>query len=313
MLGKQERRQRLQQALKVLQAHEEAIAAGTLRKPKPNRTRKKQAREAKPVSEEHQPMVSPTDPEATVQKGRHGLLVGYNGQAVVDSQSQIVVAGDVVRAAHDSSQLLPMLAEAQAMTGRLAEALVADRGYFVIDDISQAEDQGISLYVSDPRDSRADGPAHNPYHKEHFVYDPVNDSYTCPAGQPLRHKGQTHWDGKLVQIYTAADCSQCPACQSKACTKAKKRSLAVFGHEAQLKAFAAKMCTERAQQVLRQRKAVVEPVFAVFREHLGLLRFLLRGLENVRAEWRLLCVAHNLRKLWRFWWRPKVLSSAVAT
>ena len=264
-------------------------------------------------SEEHQPLVSPTDPQATVQRGRHGLLVGYNGQAVVDSKSQIVVAAEVVTEAHDRHQLLPMLGEAQAMTGRLAESLVADRGYFVIADISQSEAQGIALFVSDPRDRWADGPAHNPCHKEHFVNDLVSGSYTCPAGQPLRHRGQTHWDGKLVQIYTAADCSQCPACQSKACTKAKKRSLAVFGHEAQLKAFAAKMCTERAQQVLRQRKAVVEPVFAVFREHLGLLRFLLRGLENVRAEWRLLCVAHNLRKLWRFWWRPKVLSSAVAT
>ena len=39
--------------------------------------------------------------------------------------------------------------------------------------------------------------------------------------------------------------------------------------------------------------------------------FLLRGLANVKAEWRLLCIAHNLRKLWKFWWRPKRLGLAA--
>jgi len=38
---------------------------------------------------------------------------------------------------------------------------------------------------------------------------------------------------------------------------------------------------------------------------------LLRGLANVKAEWRLLCIAHNLRKLWKFWWRPKRLGLAA--
>ena len=54
----------------------------------------------------------------------------------------------------------------------------------------------------------------------------------------------------------------------------------------------------------------VEPVFGVMREHLGLVRFLLRGLENVKAEWYLTCTAHNLRKLWKYWWRPRRLGLA---
>ena len=28
-------------------------------------------------------------------------------------------------------------------------------------------------------------------------------------------------------------------------------------------------------------------------------RFLLRGLDNIRGEWRLVCVTHNLLKIWR--------------
>lgn len=47
----------------------------------------------------------------------------------------------------------------------------------------------------------------------------------------------------------------------------------------------------------RLRKTVVEPVFGQIKECLGFRRFLLRGLERVRAEWSLICTAHNLRKL----------------
>jgi transposase len=47
----------------------------------------------------------------------------------------------------------------------------------------------------------------------------------------------------------------------------------------------------------RLRKLVVEPVFGQIKECLGFRRFLLRGIENVRSEWSLVCTAHNLRKL----------------
>lgn len=47
------------------------------------------------------------------------------------------------------------------------------------------------------------------------------------------------------------------------------------------------------------RSVLVEPVLAAFRKHLGLLRYLLRGLDNVRADWRMLCITHGLRKLMR--------------
>jgi transposase len=46
------------------------------------------------------------------------------------------------------------------------------------------------------------------------------------------------------------------------------------------------------------RKQTVEPVFGQIKEARGFRRFLLRGLQKVRAEWSLVCTAHNLRKLW---------------
>jgi hypothetical protein len=44
----------------------------------------------------------------------------------------------------------------------------------------------------------------------------------------------------------------------------------------------------------------VEPVFGQIKEIRGFRRFLLRGLEKIRGEWRLVCLTPNLLKLWRY-------------
>jgi hypothetical protein len=49
-----------------------------------------------------------------------------------------------------------------------------------------------------------------------------------------------------------------------------------------------------------RRKGIVEPVFGQIKEVRGFRRFLLRGLEKLRGEWRLVCLTHNLLKLWRY-------------
>ena len=47
------------------------------------------------------------------------------------------------------------------------------------------------------------------------------------------------------------------------------------------------------------RKAVVEPVFGQIKECRGFRRFLFRGLKKVEAEWQIICLTHNLLKLFR--------------
>ena len=49
----------------------------------------------------------------------------------------------------------------------------------------------------------------------------------------------------------------------------------------------------------RLRKQVVEPVFGQIKQARGFRQFLLRGFEKVRAEWALICTAHNLTKMAR--------------
>lgn len=47
----------------------------------------------------------------------------------------------------------------------------------------------------------------------------------------------------------------------------------------------------------RLRKQVVEPVFGQIKQARGFRQFLLRGLNNIKAEWGIICTAHNLTKL----------------
>jgi transposase len=49
----------------------------------------------------------------------------------------------------------------------------------------------------------------------------------------------------------------------------------------------------------RLRKQVVEPVFGQIKQARGFRQFLLRGIEKVKAEWAMICTAHNLSKLAR--------------
>jgi len=57
--------------------------------------------------------------------------------------------------------------------------------------------------------------------------------------------------------------------------------------------------------IYKMRKAIVEPVFGQIKEQRGFRRFSLRGLDKVRAEWKLVCATSNLLKLFRFAWTPK--------
>jgi hypothetical protein len=47
----------------------------------------------------------------------------------------------------------------------------------------------------------------------------------------------------------------------------------------------------------RLRKQLPEPVFGQIKQARGFRQFLMRGFEKVRAEWAIVCTAHNLLKL----------------
>lgn len=57
--------------------------------------------------------------------------------------------------------------------------------------------------------------------------------------------------------------------------------------------------TKKGRAEYARRKVIIEPVFGQIKEGLGFRSFLLRGLEKMKGEWKLVCLTHNLLKLFR--------------
>ena len=74
-----------------------------------------------------------------------------------------------------------------------------------------------------------------------------------------------------------------------------------------------KLQSEAGRALYKMRKAIVEPVFGQIKECRGFRRFSLRGLESVRAEWKLVCLTHNLLKLFRFQCQPSCVLFPTAS
>lgn len=261
-------------------------------------------------AEEGRTHLNLTDEDAVLVKSRQGIVAGYNAQAMV-SPLKLEVAGrtgmfitaeEVVNAAHDYDQLVPMIEAAEENTGQAAEVTLADGGYHSGANLRECEKRGSEVLTVEAQTKALDGP----YHKDNFTYDAQSDTYTCPEGQTLTCRGMRKHHRKKeekVRLYrsVAKVCRACPAFGQ--CTKDERhgRSIEVSEYEDVLRRHRQVMATPQAKEKYKLRKTLPEPTFGIMKEALGARRFLLRGLQNVRAEWALLATAFNLRTLWRIW------------
>jgi len=87
-----------------------------------------------------------------------------------------------------------------------------------------------------------------------------------------------------------------PLAPASAPTRAGKSPVAAAMRE--------KLGTSAGRAAYALRKGIVEPVFGQIKEVRRFRRFAFRGVVKVRAEWRLICLTHNLLKLYRSGWTP---------
>ena len=174
-----------------------------------------------------------TDPDSRIMKDSHGFEQAYNAQAAVDAQSQVIVAQELTNATNDKQQLVPMVAEIEARTGRSPRELSADSGYCSEANLEVLDQHGIRGYIATGRQRHGEASA--------------TGHATTRAGTRVQ---------------------------------AMKTRLKRGGHRSRY----------------RLRKQTVEPVFGQIKGARGFRQFLLRGLEKVREEWRLIGTAHNLLK-----------------
>ena len=99
-----------------------------------------------------------TDPDSHILKGGDGWIQGYNCQAAVDGDHQIIVAVGVSNQASDAPHLEPMLERIVSNTGQLPEQLIADAGYCSTANIEASEQRGLDAYLSTSRQEHGKRP-----------------------------------------------------------------------------------------------------------------------------------------------------------
>jgi transposase len=205
----------------------------------------------------------------------------YNAQAAVDEGAQIIVAAEVTQETNDKRQVAPMVA---AMARTMKAVNVAPRQTRETDETRETREtrDACEMDAAIPTDAdAANAPRLLPailsadagYFSEQNIRTLENakiDAYVATGR--IKHGESPDAAAKDETVAEEAD--------------AKER-------------MAQKLRTAAGRAIYAKRKRIVEPVFGQIKEARGIRRFLLRGLEKVRAEWKLICATHNLLKLWR--------------
>jgi hypothetical protein len=267
-------------------------------------------------------VVSWSDPESVF--GLDKLKVYrplYNVQTVSDLPTDFVMAYEVFAQHSDSGTLQAMLNRIRGC-GINIEVLLADAGYPVGEDLRYCESVGTTLYAPWQENSgtaKKKQSTPQPVAKDEFLWDSQRGVYVCPEGHDLAFSGRKtrqRANGESIRfdVYQAspADCTGCPL-QSR-CTTApsKGRTVRRDPYQEEIDRLKARMETDEAKDVYKQRGQTIERIFADFKEHRNLRRFRGRGMERARTQLGLTVLGHNLRTLAKLRQQKRHQSQATA-
>lgn len=279
-----------------------------------------------------------TDNESAKMKSSHGIIQGYNANAMVDSKHQIVVHAEAFGQGDDGAVAEPMLAGARAnlaAAGCAADVLEqaevsADTSYFTNQNLEAFEAQNLDAYVPDPkfrqRDPRfAEAGRHRrptdkrklQYQKkkkekftpEDFTCEKDTGKLICPAGKRLYSTGKSYKnsEGYTVDSFRAskADCQNCSL--RNRCLKNPEqttpRQVRLFNGkptDTLTAKMKEKIDTPEGRKIYSKRLGTVEPVFGNLAAQKGLNRSTLRGTRKVNIQWKLFTLIANLEKIARY-------------
>src|SRR5271168_4932250 len=153
--------------------------------------------------------ISLTDPDSRAMAGHTHVAVGYNVQIAVDAKHRLIVEQQVTNQVVDMGLLTQTAEPAKAILGVERIDVVADRGYFKIEDIEACDKAGLTPHVPKPR--RGPTIRKGLFHKDEFRYDPDRDVFTYPSGQTLEphHYGRSR-DLQKIDYSNPTACRACP-------------------------------------------------------------------------------------------------------
>jgi len=243
--------------------------------------------------------ISTVDPDAHIMRqGGEGRMYDacYNVQSVVDAKHKLVVDFEVSTCAIDKGSLSIMTESAKEIMGVEKISVAGDKGYYDGGDIEKCEKSGTRCYV--PKIEGYSPAPDSKFNYENFRYNRETDSYVCPNGETLLFKKyKKRPNGEYGRVYLNAEaCKECS--NREQCTK-QKRGREIFRnpHQDALDTVDARMLTNEAGEILRERKKIVEHPFGTIKHIWGYRQFLCRGHENTAAEQSLVFLAYNFRRV----------------
>ena len=273
--------------------------------------------------------ISLIDEDARLMRGGNPRTteVSYNAQIAVDAKHHLIVAEEVVNDVNDKKQLYPIALQAKqtlvgdevgdevdAESGDNAESssepvdddrpkakiiTLGDCGYDSGEQFDLcAKDSVIEALVPLQRVNQGAVKGTKIFPKSDFSYDAEQDHYLCPAQNilPFVWEGKSGQDKHKRYYNNPKACRECPLRDQ--CTTSKKRGYREIRRhqfEHRREEMAQRMTEQR--EVAAQRGSIVEHVFGTIFHGWDQGYFLTRGLEKVRGEFSLSCVAYNLRRL----------------
>ena len=234
--------------------------------------------------------ISLTDPDSRAMAAHTKVGVGYNIQVAVDAKNKLIVEQAVTNQVVDMGLLTQTSEPAREILGVETIDVVADRGYFKIEDIEACEQAGCVPHVAKPQ--RGSSVREGLFRKDEFRYDAGLDAYVCPAGKlltPIRR-------GRMRDLERTdyGNPKACRACPLRARCTNDARSVFRLENEDVLDRMAERLKARPA--ILDRRREVVEHPFGSIKQWMYQGAFLMRGLANVRAEFSLTALAYNLRR-----------------
>ena len=262
----------------------------------------------------------------------HGVVQGYNAQALVDSKHQVILAAEAF-SSQDHENLEPMIKGAKKNAIAIGKSdaffqekqLTADSNYHSFQSLSLCKTENIDAYIPDiqfrKRDQRfadqqrfKDGiQSKQPqpskaatFTAADFSFDPVNQVYICPQGKQLTCHARNQTNRyRTYDIYHARqeDCAACPArarCLSKPTSSHRYLSIQTEQQPNLIDEMKAKIDSPQGKKIYARRLGIVEPVFANICVQKHMDRFTLRSKSKVDVQWRLFALVHNIGKIHSF-------------
>jgi len=247
--------------------------------------------------------VNITDPDCRFMKDADGGKdTSYNTQVAVDSEAQVIIANDVTSEVTDQHQFIPIYEQVVENTSEKPKEVSADCGYYSGENYIYIKEKEIDGYLPDQmfeKEVDKEGKEEiGKYDRRNFKYDKEGDTFTCPEGKKLIFKQNYKKNGIKSRVYVAQECSLCK--QKSECTKGKARQIKVSEVDGIIERMRKKLLTEEGKERYKKRLSTVEPVLGNIKMNLGYRDFRLRGIEKVKGEFNLMCIAHNLKKIHKY-------------